>query len=352
MIYMNTILRVAIMSVVLLSSNLGTWAAGRDHILYTSSRIAKAKERMVADKVWADAWQTIKSRADKAVANPDVRNSEQLALAFLMTGEDKYADAMKTALLKAAKTKTWGSDEMLARKPVWRADLGLASRALGAAIAYEAIRERLTSAERKEIADGLYRVALEPSLGDWLNEPTRIHTLNSMGHNWWTSCVCMGGILAIALDRDLPQARQWAEDVANAVPQWFDFGGDVLQNKPRSFDLNGGMYESVNYANFGCEEALLFMLAYRNAYPKGKMADIPQLKSLANFFISVCYPRTGMLYSLPFGDSHLNITASNTMLLLEALGLGNSNTRWYLSQLQNKQDRDGYWPDRAISTLR
>lgn len=351
MIYMKTILRIAIMSAVLLIPYLGTWAAGRGHILYTSDRIAKAKERMAADKVWADAWQTIKSRADKSVTNPDVRNSEQLALTFLMTGEDKYADAMKTALLKAAKTKTWGSDEMLARKPVWRADLGLASRTLGAAIAYDAIRERLTAAERKEIAEGLYRVALEPSLGDWINESTRIHSLNSMGHNWWTSCVCMGGILAIALDRDLPQARQWAEDVAKAVPQWFDFGGDVLQNKPRSFDLNGGMYESVNYANFGCEEALMFMLAYRNAYPKSRMADIPQLQTLANFFITVCYPRTGMLYSLPFGDSHLNITASNTMVLLEALGLGNSNIRWYLSQLQNKQDRDGYWPDRAIGFL-
>lgn len=60
------------------------------------------------------------------------------------------------------------------------------------AIAYDAVYNELSVSERKEIARGLKRLALDPCLGDWVLEPTRIHSLNSMGHNWWISCACMG----------------------------------------------------------------------------------------------------------------------------------------------------------------
>ena len=60
------------------------------------------------------------------------------------------------------------------------------------AIAYDAVYNELSVSERKKIARGLKRLALDPCLGDWVLEPTRIHSLNSMGHNWWTSCACMG----------------------------------------------------------------------------------------------------------------------------------------------------------------
>ena len=83
-------------------------------------------------------------------------------------------------------------------------------------------------------------VGLDPCLGDWVLEPARIHSLNSMGHNWWTSCACMGGILALSLQNELPEAKQGAEAVYEALPQWFDFAGDVLQQKPKSFDADGG----------------------------------------------------------------------------------------------------------------
>lgn len=51
------------------------------------------------------------------------------------------------------------------------------------------------------------------------------------------------------------------------LPEWFSFAGDVLQQKPKSFDAAGGMYESLNYANFGIQEALQFRIAMKNACP-------------------------------------------------------------------------------------
>ena len=62
----------------------------------------------------------------------------------------KYADKLKEILLDVIKEDTWGSEEMLARIPVWRADLGLAHKAYLSAIAYDAVYNDLSSSERKK----------------------------------------------------------------------------------------------------------------------------------------------------------------------------------------------------------
>ena len=291
-------------------------------LLYTPERIQQVKQRIVNDLKMAEAWASIKKTADEQLQKKNLSKADYLALAYLMTDEKKYADKLKEILLDVIKEDTWGSEEMLARIPVWRADLGLAHKAYLSAIAYDAVYNDLSSSERKEIAEGLKRLALDPCLGDWVLEPARIHSLNSMGHNWWTSCACMGGILALSLQNELPEAKQGAEAVYEALPQWFDFAGDVLQQKPKSFDADGGMYESLNYANFGIQEALQFRLAWMNTHPGQKPVQIPQLNKLSDFFVHVCYPRTGILYNMNFGDSHKNVTAESTLMLLYAMESG------------------------------
>ena len=134
-------------------------------------------------------------------------------------------------------------------------------------------------------------------------------------------------------------------------PQWFDFAGDVLQQKPKSFDADGGMYESLNYANFGIQEALQFRLAWMNTHPGQKPVQIPQLNKLSDFFVHVCYPRTGILYNMNFGDSHKNVTAESTLMLLYAIGIRNDNMLWYMNQVEQGQHRDGYFIDRPMGFL-
>lgn len=320
-------------------------------LLYTPERIEKAKQWIINEPRMAEAWISIRQTADKALESGSLNQVDYLSLTYLMTNDKKYADKIKEILLNIIQTKTWGSEEMLARIPVWTADLGLAYKAYLSAIAYDAIYSELSTSERKEIAQGLKRLALVPCLGDWILEPTRIHALNSMGHNWWTSCVCMGGILALSLQNELPEARAGAEAVYEALPQWFDFAGDVLQQKPRNFDENGGMYESINYANFGIQEALQFLLTWTNTHPGQKPEGIPQLAKLPDFFAHVCYPRTGMLYDINFGDSHKNVTAESTLMLLYATGIKNDNMLWYMNQVEQGQHRDGYFINRPMGFL-
>jgi hypothetical protein len=189
------------------------------------------------------------------------------------------------------------------------------------------------------------------ALGDWLLEPARIHSLNSMGHNWWTSCVCQGGILALSLQNELPEVKDWVEQLHESLPEWFDFAGDALQQKAKSFDEAGGMYESLNYANFGIQEALLFRIAWINTHPGQNPGNIPQLAKLPNYFSQVCYPRTGMLYSLNFGDSHKNVSAESSMMLLYALGLKDPTILWYITQVEQGQHRDGFFLNRPMGFL-
>ena len=320
-------------------------------LLYTPERITQVQQRMQHEEALTKAWSDIKQVADSELKHTRLDKADYLSVAYLMTKENQYADKLKEILQNAIEAETWGSSEMLARKPVWRGDLGLAHKAYLSAIAYDAVYQNLSGEERKQIAEGLYRLALEPLLGDWLLEPTRIHSLNSMGHNWWTSCVCMGGILALSLQNELEYAREGAKAVYEHLPEWFHFAGDVLQQKAKSFDEAGGMYESLNYANFGIQEALQFLIAWKAAYPGASLPDIPQLEKLPAFFAHVSYPRTGMLYSINFGDSHKNITAESSLMLLYALGIRDDNMLWYMNQVEQGQHRDGYFLNRPMGFL-
>ena len=311
-------------------------------LLFTPDRVAAAKKAVANDPAMADAWARIKAEADLQLDRGDVRRLEYLALAYLMTDSAKYAEKIREVLLNTAKTESWGDKEMLARNPAWRSELQMAHRSFQVAVAYDAVYNTLSAPERNEIARGMYRLAVEPLLGDWLNEPTRIHSLNSMGHNWWSACVGMGALLGLAIGNEVEEAADGAQAAVEALPQWFDFAGDVIQRKPKTFDRDGGMYESINYASFGVTEALLLRMAWLNSHPGAKLEEIPQMDGLTPFFCHVAYPRHGQLYSINFGDSHKNVTGESAMLLAYAMGDESPETLWYVNQVEPGQHREGF----------
>ncbi len=342
-----------ILTILLLLSVIGVEAAksNRRALLFTSELINRAKERVESDTLYASAWSELREHADKAANGNNIRELEYLAIAYLMTNDTKYADAARDIMLRAVEAQSWGVEEMLARRPAWRSELQMAHRSFSIAVTYDAIYSHMTPAERKKIAEGMYRLAIEPMWGDWLNEPTRIHSLNSMGHNWWTSCTCMAGMLALSMRDELPELKEQTQYMTDVLPEWFYFEGDVLQRKPKTMDSDGGMYESLNYANFGVQETLLYLLAWKNIYPENPVKEIPHLELLPDYFLSVCYPRTGILYNLNFGDSHKNVTAESSLMLLYALGIKSDDMLWYFKQVESGQHRDGYFLNRPMGFL-
>lgn len=108
-------------------------------LLYAPERIESVKQRMQDDPKLAEAWEDIRQVAEKELQGKSLNKADYLSLAYLMTGDKRYAGKLKEILLQTVKADTWGSSEMLARKPVWRADLGVAHKAYLSAIAYDAV---------------------------------------------------------------------------------------------------------------------------------------------------------------------------------------------------------------------
>jgi len=322
------------------------------YLFFTPDRVDALKSRINKDTAIARAYAFIKEEADQALkVKAPTGQLEQLSLLWLMTKEEKYAAKAKEAVQQWLNLSSWASAEMLEREPAWHSELQAANKSFKVALAFDAIYNDLTPAERKDMAEKLYKIGIQPALGDWLTGNQRIHSLNSMGHNWWSSCVCNAGIAALAVRNELPEAEIWAEKVNEALPEWYGFSGDILQNKPQTFDDHGGMYESNNYAFFGTSEALFFQLAWKNANPDKKQYQLPQMKNFMNYALHITYPRTGEVYSANFGDGGTMVAAERPAKLLYALGLGNADNLWYINQVKPFQHREGLFINTPLGIL-
>lgn len=312
-------------------------------LLFTADRVTKAKKRVQSDPLFAQAWEQLKGNADTQLKRDNLNDMETLAFAYTMTNDTRYAKKIRNLLFSIAKGKAWTDHEQFNRVPSWRSELGMAHRAYHIALGYDAIYNYLTPKERKEITDGVYRLIIEPLIGDWVLGANRIHSFNSMGHNWWTVCACNGGLLALAMSNESEEASKGAGAVLEALPEWFEFAGTELQPKPRNFDNKaGGLYESVSYANYGISSALLFRLAWLNTYPEAELEEIPQIGKLTNFFCHVAYPSSGDFKSINFGDHDKYATGKRTLLLANAMGHQSPELLWYLNQMSPRQHAESY----------
>lgn len=322
------------------------------YLFFTSDCIEKLKIRISSDTAIAEAYNIIKTEADKSLtSNAPIAQMEQLSFVYLMTKDKKYAAKAKEAIDKLLSMQTWTNAEMLERQPAWNSELQGANKNFKVALTFDAIYDFLTPSERKSTAEKLVEIGIKPALGDWFMGIKRIHSLNSMGHNWWSSCVCNAGIASLAVRNEIPEALEWAEKVNDALPQWYGFDGDVLQHKPKSFDEKGGMYESANYAFFGTSEALFFQLAWKNANSGKNCHELPQMKNFMNYVLHISYPRTGDVYSVPFGDSNISAAGERPAKLLYALGLGNADNLWYINQVKLLQHREGLFINTPLGLL-
>lgn len=322
------------------------------YLFFGKDKIDQLKLKIKTDSTTSTNWKSILAEADALVVKGDAKAKiDYLSLAFLVTAEQKYADKVKEVLLKLCTQKTWSNEEMMKREPAWTSDLKTAENCWAVAIGYDAIYNSLSAADKKIIVDGLVRMGIKPALNDWVFADTRIHTLNSMGHNWWSACVGMAGIASIAIMDEHKEAKNWAGQVSAAFEEWFLFNGDDLQFKPKTMDQEGGMYESFNYASFGTGEYLFFRLAFANAFPAKPQPVIKGLEKMANWFMQASYPRTGEIFSLNFGDSESSVAADRSVKLLYALGYKNPNSLWYLNQVHNGQHREGLFANTPIGLV-
>jgi hypothetical protein len=308
------------------------------YLFYTPQSVQRVKERIKKDTLVERAWEEIKANTDKAIDAGKTGNMEEMSFVYRMTGDKKYAEAAKKALLQLLSRSAW--DGMDDRTPRWNSGLSTAHNNFISSVVFDAIYDYLTKEERKKIANDIVRLGIAPSIDDWISEDKRLHSLNSMGHNWWSSLVYQAGVASLAVMNEIPEAKKWANDVMEASKEWFAFSGSVLENKPLNFDRNGGFYESVSYANFGVGEYLLFRLAWTNTYSRVKMPYDDILEKTMDWFINASYPTDGPVMSLNFGDSNPFANGDRPVKLMIALGYPKDRYYWYLNQTRKRQIKE------------
>lgn len=320
------------------------------YLFYTTQRIDILKKRMKSDSSLLMQWNNLKGRCDKFLIEKKGASAEQLAFAYVMTNDRKYADLARDLLNELVNKSEW--DGMDDRTPRWNSGLNTSHTNWIVSIVYDAIYNTLSKDQRKTIAEKILKLGIEPSISDWLSKDKRIHSLNSMGHNWWASVVFGAGNACLAVMNEIPEAKKWASDIMESSKEWFAFSGSVLENKIKSFDEDGGFYESISYANYALSEYLQFRLAWSNVFGTVKMPYDGLLQKTMDWFIESCYPRDGKpLMSLNFGDSNDFANGERIAKLLIALGLGKEEFYWYLKYSDADQFREAMGKETPMGLL-
>jgi oligo-alginate lyase len=326
--------------VCLISTSL--FAQKRNYLLYTDVNIARLKDQIQKNHEVKQAWDRLQIKVEGLMLKDHnaIADVQELSLVYRMTGEEKYAKRIKETILREISREEWESGELKNRMPAWNAGLGAAHTTFNTSLGFDCIYDFLTSAERRQIAEKVVNLGINPIMGDWLNPETIIHTLDTMGHNWWSACVDMAGFAALAVRNEIPEAKEWVERVSEASVEWFNYSGSVLQNKIPTFDREGGFWESINYANFGFSQYLIFRLAHMNAFPKEKMPEIQQMEPMADFFIHTTYFTSTNPMTVNFGDGNIKGTGRACVLMLWNLGICKERYAWFLEKTLHGENKE------------
>ncbi|MFE5317611.1 heparinase II/III family protein [Paenibacillus sp. NPDC056579] len=255
-----------------------------------------------------------------------------LGLVFQVTGDLRYGEKLKSALLHYSGYNKWFGKGLLRNDPPWHSELNTSRFCHGFAVGYDCIYDILSDEERRLVRGALLGLGVLPTLRDWVFAETRIHTLDSMGHNWWAVMIALAGVGVLAVLKEEKEAEGWLEEIVRIFPEYFLYKGSVLGGKSPNYDEEGAFYESVNYANYGLYEYLVFRLALQETRGYTGFSDIPMLEKAGDFFLHTTYPASERPLTVNFGDGHIHNGGAQAVKLLMANGWGDARLRWYVQE--------------------
>lgn len=349
---MRSVLAAATLAIAIVPMTGHTQEAGAalPSLAFKPANIARVRQLIASDTEARARWNALRRTADKALSSPPSGDREidaameALALAFRVTGKTKYAQGTRSLLLQRAAKADWLTDAPLARRdPPWKSDLGMGYAAAITGIAYDAVRDTLSATDRQTIVQGLIRGAILPIMDDWVDGAKRIHSLDTMGHNWWAHIVFGAGVAALAVRNDDPRGLEWARRIDEASVEWFEFPGTRIGVKPPTFGSEGAYSETVSYAELALHSLMLFRRSWTEAMD-GPPSSIKGLDKIAGYFLATGYPRSEGWVSLNFGDSRPPNCGCHTLADLWALGDRNPEYLKYIAGYARVAAKDA-WKD-------
>lgn len=236
---------------------------------------------------------------------------EGLGLLYALTGEKRYADKLRDAMLHYAGFARWTGPANRFRDPPWHGELATTKLLLGYAFGYDFCRDAFSEEDRRQIEGAMVKNGILPLLTDWVLPETRVHALDSMGHNWWSVCISLAGIGLLSIWEQVPEAPRWMELILQALAGFCSYKGEPLFRKCANFDEKGLFYESMNYFNYGVGELLRFAFVWRRCGGEEEAVTWPALAHLTEAALPALYPTSDPsrpLLAVDFGDSATDST--------------------------------------------
>lgn len=247
-----------------------------------------------------------------------------------MLGDNKYNEYAKKAALHFASYPMWCNAGLLDKRYPWHSELNNTMLLNTMSNIYDVMYDVFTEEERAILRAAMLKNGIDPLLNDWMHPGTRIHALDSMGHNWWGVCVgsAIGALCAIYDEID-PIYTKYIETGIRSINEYCEYKGDTLIAKPATFDENGMLYEGALYTNYGVGEMCCCLLSYKHCFEDEGEGDIPLLKKVPDAFMAHAYPVSGGGYLfVDFGDSNPWIGGHSPMTkLLLKLDSSNENLK-------------------------
>ncbi|MZQ86506.1 hypothetical protein GQF01_30825 [Paenibacillus sp. 5J-6] len=325
------------------------------YLYFDQTWVARFRVQLQKDENLEREWQAFVAKADDMLGNGFTDESEAdgedsqhgrygppseqvakmgtiLGLVYQVTGQEHYAKKLREALLHYSTYTKWHGKGLLKNDPPWHSELNTSRFCHGFAVGYDCIYDVLSTEERMTIRRSLLDLGVLPTLKDWVFADTRTHALDSMGHNWWAVMIGLAGVGVLSVIDEEPEASAWLEEIIRIFPEYFLYKGSVLGNKSLNYDEAGAFYESLNYADYGLYEYLVFRLAYQHSFGYTDFSDIPVLAKAGDFFLHTTYPASERPLTVNFGDGYIYSGAVQSAKMLLANGLDDPRLRWYLKE--------------------
>ncbi|MBR5742938.1 MAG: hypothetical protein IKX85_03975, partial [Clostridia bacterium] len=183
------------------------------YLFFSKADEARYREKLRDDPAARARYEKAVEKAEEALSEPFVTEAEAngadtlhanfsllnqqagrlgvvLGLKYRIEGDLRAARRLKELLLHFISFERWYAESYAVRKPIpWHSDLCSTGTALAAATVFDLIHDALTPEEADLIARGIFEKGVLPAFSDWVLPETRIHALDSMGHNWWAVCI-------------------------------------------------------------------------------------------------------------------------------------------------------------------
>lgn len=230
----------------------------------------------------------------------------KLAFLYKLMSDEQALHAAKEFLALICETDPWLYQGF---SDGWNADLWTADISANMSVCYDTLKNVLSEEQKNDIIDSIINKGIYPIYNDWVNPLTRVHALDSMGHNWWSVIVAGMGVALVCIGKELAAEHGMKnygdvlEETITGLLEWYNYPGNILQNKKVNFGKAGDYIEYVGYMNYAFSNLVIFDELLQKELSDDRIYQKELFEKIPQFLLAFSYHADGRDGFADFGDT-------------------------------------------------